>query len=177
VRVADRAAPNVETGATSKPVSVRSTVNRNLTAKRLLRIAIASVCFSIVAATAEASQPPDDGYSVPNSNAVRDSNSMPDSNSVPGSNVSYPLGRRYYGAVDPNPIGYYPYSYYQGSGFPVGRAVGYYPYPDAHPYVVPVPYPYGYYGGYGAWPFYGFPGYGYPGWGWGGGVYPYGLGF
>ncbi len=90
--------------------------------------------------------------------------------------------------VDPNPIGYYPYSYYQGSGFPVGRAVGYYPYPDAHPYV-PVPYGFGYgypfgygyfgnpYGfGYFGYP-YGYsavPFFGYPGWGT---VSPYGFGF
>jgi hypothetical protein len=133
-------------------------VNTNQTAKRLRRLAIASVCLAIVAATADAAQPPDDGYALPE----------------PG--VSPPLGRRYYGAIDPNPIGYYPYAYYQGSGFPVGRAVGYYPYPNAHPYVVPTPYPYGYYGffgGYGGLPFYG-----YPGGGWGGGwgaVAPYGM--
>jgi hypothetical protein len=131
-------------------------VNRNLSAKRLLPLAIATACFAIVAATGEASQPPGDAYSVPHSYPV------------PDSRVSYPRGSRYYGAVDPYPIGYYPYSYYQGSGFPVGRAVGYYPYPDAHPYVVPFLYPYGYYGGYGALPFYG-----YPGWGWGP-VGPYG---
>jgi hypothetical protein len=149
---------------------MRSIVKRNLAAKRLLQLAIASVCFAMFAATAEASQPPDDGYALPETS------------------VLYPPGSRYYGAVDPNPIGYYPYSYYQGSGFPVGRAVGYYPYPDAHPYV-PVPYGFGYgypfgygyfgnpYGfGYFGYP-YGYsavPFFGYPGWGT---VSPYGFGF
>ena len=157
-----------------KPVALRSIVNPNPPAKRLLWLAIASVCFAILAATAEAAQPPDDGYTSRDSNAAPDSHAVPHSHSaprsysVPDSRVSYPLGARYYGAVDPNPIGYYPYSYYQGSGFPVGRSVGYYPYPDAHPYVVPFLYPYGYYGGYGAGPFFG-----YPGWGWGP-VGPYG---
>jgi hypothetical protein len=134
-------------------------VNRNLAAKQLLRLAIAGVCCTIVTATAAASQPPEDGYSSPDSYRSQGRSAQ-----LPS--ASYPLGSRYYGAIDPYPIGYYPYSYYQGSGFPVGRAVGYYPYPDAHPYVVPIPYPYGYYGGYGAWPPYGFPGYG-PGWGFG----------
>jgi hypothetical protein len=88
---------------------------------------------------------------------------------APEATPSYPRYGRYYGSIDPNPIGYYPYAYYQGPAFPVQRAFGYYPYPDAHPYVNPIPFPYGYWG-YGAWP------YGFPGWGWGT-VYPYGPWF
>jgi hypothetical protein len=88
---------------------------------------------------------------------------------APEATISGPSFGRYYGSVDPNPIGYYPYAYYQGPAFPVQRAIGYYPYPDAHPYVTPVPYPFGYWG-YGAWP------YGFGGWGWGT-AFPYGFWF
>jgi len=128
--------------------------------KRLLKLAVFVVCCVGTSATVRASQPSD---AVP---------------TIPDSFGTYPIGTRYYGSIDPNPIGYYPYSYYQGPAFPVTRAYGYYPYPDPHPYPPPFFYPYGYfpgyvgpygyfgpygyYGGYGVWPYYG-----YPGWGWG----------
>ena len=131
--------------------SIETTNERNMAAKRILRLVVVVACFSAIAPTASAFSPPDEAYFPPNSSG------------------SYPLGSRYYGAVDPNPIGYYPYAYYDGPAFPVRRAIGYYPYPDPHPYANPAPYPFAYWG-YGAWP------YGFPGWGWGT-VYPYGFGF
>jgi hypothetical protein len=121
--------------------------------KRLLTLAGALACVVALSTAAEASQPL--------GNEVRPAE--PTYYSPP------PLGQRYYGSIDPNPIGYYPYTVYQGPAFPTTRAYGYYPYPDAHPYPPPLLYPYGYYGGYGAWPYSGFPGWGF------GSVYPYGF--
>jgi hypothetical protein len=93
-----------------------------------------------------------------------------------------PYGSRYYGAIDPYPIGYYPYASAYGSA---GYALGYYPYSQPYAaYAVPYagygPYaPYGPYGGgyypYRAWPwaYYGLGGWGWA-WGWG---FPYPLVF
>jgi hypothetical protein len=133
-------------------------LNRQLGVKRMLRLAVTLAVLAPASATVAAAQP--DG---------------PD-RSWPEAGAFAPYARRYYGSVDPNPIGYYPYRYYQGPAFPTQRAIGYYPYPNPHPYAAPFPYgyygsPYGYYGGYGAWPFYG-----YPGWGWGS-IGPFGFGF
>ena len=91
-------------------------------------------------------------------------------------------GTRYYGSIDPYPIGYYPYASAYGTA---GYAVGYYPYaqpvvavpPPAYPYPYPSPYAFGYYGyRSGPWAYYGYPGWGWGGgtWGWGGG-WPYGF--
>jgi hypothetical protein len=133
--------------------------------KRLFALGVLVACCFGTWATGRASQPGDAGPAIPEPI------------------TTYPVGTRYYGSIDPNPIGYYPYSYYQGPAFPVTRAYGYYPYPDPHPYPPPffypygyLPYggyfgPYGYYGGYGVWPYYG-----YPGWGWGT-VSSFGFGF
>jgi hypothetical protein len=131
---------------------------KHLVATRLRLLGVLFVCLAAVSTTANAAQPADEA-------GARIYSPQP----YPDSTPQYPIGRRYYGAVDPNPIGYYPYAYYDGPAFPVRRAIGYYPYPDPHPYANLPPYPFGYWG-YGAWP------YGFPGWGWGT-VYPYGFGF
>jgi hypothetical protein len=130
----------------------------HLVASRLLSLAVLFVCLAAVSTTANAAQPADEaGPRLYSPGQYADSPPQ------------YPGAARYYGAVDPNPIGYYPYAYFDGPAFPVRRAIGYYPYPDPHPYNNLPPYPFGYWG-YGAWP------YGFPGWGWGT-VYPYGFGF
>jgi hypothetical protein len=90
-------------------------LNTNAPRSWALAAAITIAVIAVGAATARASQPSDESGRVPE--AIR----------------SYPPAARYYGAIDPNPIGYYPHAYYQGSAFPVQRQIGYYPYPDAHP--------------------------------------------
>jgi len=132
--------------------------SHNQVARRLLLLAVLSGCFAVVSTNANASQPADE-------TGPRSYSPQP----YPDAPPRYAGAARYYGAVDPNPIGYYPYAYFDGPAFPVRRAIGYYPYPDPHPYNNLPPYPFGYWG-YGAWP------YGFPGWGWGT-VYPYGFGF
>ncbi|HXY35030.1 MAG TPA: hypothetical protein VEI07_12440 [Planctomycetaceae bacterium] len=122
---------------------------------RLFKLAAFIGCFAAAAVEVRASQPLSEGYPSPDPT------------------TNYPGVSRYYGSVDPNPLGYYSYSYYQGPAFPVTRAIGYYPYPDPHPYPPPPFYPYGYFG-YWGWPGYGYAGWG--GWGWGP-IYPFGFGF
>lgn len=122
---------------------------------------MALTCFAVVAATTHAAQPADP-------------------NCCPPATPSYTqYGTRYYGAIDPYPIGYYPYatSYapaaYAATTVAAPYALGYYPYPPVVAYAVPAPYAVGYYGyaGYAGSRYFGFPG-----WGWGP-IYPYGFGF
>jgi hypothetical protein len=137
---------------------MKSSVGNHKTAKHLLLSAAAIVCFACLAATAPAAQ-------------------TPDPNCCPPATPSYTqYGARYYGPIDPYPIGYYPYAtYYAPTTVPAPYALGYYPYPQpvVTAYAVPAPYAAGYYGyaGYAGSPYLGFPG-----WGWGP-VYPYGFGY
>jgi hypothetical protein len=152
--------PTHRVEAILRAVSMNYDCERNhLVARRLLPLAVLFVCLAAVSTTANAAQPGDE-------TGAR----LYSPGQYPDSSPQYPGVSRYYGSVDPNPMGYYSYAYFDGPAFPVRRAIGYYPYPDPHPYVNVPPFPFGYwgYGGYGAWP-YGFPGWGWgAGWGWGG---------
>jgi hypothetical protein len=148
-------------GSPLKSVSLKGSVTDckadHNTTKRLPRLAVALACLVTLAATASAAQ-------------------EADPNCCPPAVPSYTqYGTRYYGTIDPSPIGYYPYAAYYGpASVTTPYALGFYPYPQpVVAYAVPAPYPVGYYGyyGYGAWPYMA-----YPGWGWGT-VYPYGFGF
>jgi hypothetical protein len=125
-------------------------------AKWTRRAVLAAVCFVALSATAGASQIPGATYAA-------------------DAPQYYSYTTRYYGTIEPSPIGYYPYSTYYGptvygpTVVSPSYGVGYYPYPQPYlAYVVPAPYAVGYYG-YPAWP---YPYYAYPGWGWGA-AYPY----
>ncbi|HET6325163.1 MAG TPA: hypothetical protein VFG04_10855 [Planctomycetaceae bacterium] len=144
-----------------KSVSRNCAVGSRKTVKNLTQLAMALTCFAVVAATTHAAQPADP-------------------NCCPPATPSYTqYGTRYYGAIDPYPIGYYPYatSYapaaYAATTVAAPYALGYYPYPPVVAYAVPAPYAVGYYGyaGYAGSRYFGFPG-----WGWGP-IYPYGFGF
>jgi hypothetical protein len=136
---------------------MHSSVGNRKKVNRLSLFAVAVVCFGTVSATSAAAQ-------------------TPDPNCCPPATPTYTqYGTRYYGAIDPYPIGYYPYATnYAPTAVGVPYALGYYPYPQpVATYAVPAPYAVGYYGyaGYAGSPYFGFPA-----WGWGP-VYPYGFGY
>jgi len=146
-----------------KSATMHSFVGNRKTVNRLSLFAAAVACFATLSATSAAAQ-------------------TPDPNCCPPTTPSYAApsytqyGTRYYGAIDPYPIGYYPYATnYAPTAVGVPYALGYYPYPQpiVATYAVPAPYAVGYYGyaGYAGSPYFGFPG-----WGWGP-VYPYGFGY
>ncbi|HEV8003353.1 MAG TPA: hypothetical protein VGP63_25935 [Planctomycetaceae bacterium] len=141
---------------------MHSSVDSRKAVNRLFLFAVAVACFATVSATSAVAQ-------------------TPDPNCCPPATPSYAVpsytqyGTRYYGAIDPYPIGYYPYATnYAPTAVGVPYALGYYPYPQpVATYAVPAPYAVGYYGyaGYAGSPYFGFPA-----WGWGP-VYPYGFGY
>jgi len=138
-----------------------------VTARRVLTLAAALFTVASLAASTQAKQP--SAHCCP-----------PTVSTYTPSYTVY--GSRYYGAIDPYPIGYYPYA---SAYVTAGYAVGYYPYAQpvvavpapAYPYPgaygYPAPYAFGYYG-YRSWP---WAYYGYPGWGWGGGLWGWGYGW
>src|SRR5271155_340256 len=104
---------------------MNSSVGNRKAGSRLSHFAAALACFVTLAATAQAAQ-------------------TPDPNCCPPATPSYTqYGARYYGTIDPYPIGYYPYAtYYAPTAVPAPYALGCYPYPQpvVTAYAVPAPY-------------------------------------